>query len=104
MNLSQNILYDLDKDTQISRIINGMWQVSGAHGKINKQNAIKSMKNHVDNGLITWDLADHYGPAENFVKVFREKLKEQGEIELLEKLQFFRKWVPRPQKITKEIV
>jgi len=104
MNSNQNLFINIDKDTQISQIINGMWQVSGAHGSINKEDAIKSMKKHVDNGLITWDLADHYGPAEDYVKIFREKLKDQREIELLEKLQFFTKWVPRPQKITREIV
>jgi aryl-alcohol dehydrogenase-like predicted oxidoreductase len=104
MKLNQNHIINLDADTKISRIINGMWQVSGNHGVINENDAIKSMKSHVDNGLITWDLADHYGPAEDFVKIFREKLKQQNEQELLHKVKFFTKWVPRPQKITRKIV
>jgi len=104
MNLNQNHIINLDANTKISRIINGMWQVSGNHGIINKNDAIKSMKNHVDKGLITWDLADHYGPAEDFVKIFREKLKQQDEQELLQQVKFFTKWVPRPQEITRKIV
>ena len=94
----------LNPELEISRIINGMWQVSGAHGNINLKDAIESMKLHVENGLITWDLADHYGPAEDFVRIFREQLKQEGENDLLEKLRFFTKWVPRPQKITKSKV
>ena len=81
-----------------------MWQVSGAHGYISKDDAIKSMNFHVENGFTSWDLADHYGPAEDFVKIFREqRVREQKEASL-EDLKFFTKWVPRPQKITRELV
>jgi aryl-alcohol dehydrogenase-like predicted oxidoreductase len=81
-----------------------MWQVSGSHGNINKTEAIKSMFLHADKGFITWDLADHYGPAEDFVKIFREqKIKEQKEPSI-EDIKFFTKWVPRPQKVTRELV
>jgi len=81
-----------------------MWQVSGAHGYINKEKAIKSMNLHVDNGFITWDLADHYGPAEDFVKIFREQRDKEQKDPSLEDMNFFTKWVPRPQKITRDIV
>ena len=104
MNLPIESKTFLNPNLKISRIINGMWQVSGAHGYINKNEAIKSMNLHVENGFTTWDLADHYGPAEDFVKVFREqRIREQKE-ESLEDLKFFTKWVPRPQKITRELV
>ncbi|MBY9015654.1 MAG: aldo/keto reductase [Candidatus Lokiarchaeota archaeon] len=104
MNLPLESKTFLNSNLKISRIINGMWQVSGAHGYINKNEAIKSMNLHVENGFTTWDLADHYGPAEDFVKVFREqRIREQKE-ESLEDLKFFTKWVPRPQKITRELV
>lgn len=102
--MSLGRLFNLEQDLKISRIINGMWQVSGAHGRINKVDAIESMMLHVKNGLITWDLADHYGPAEDFVKIFRNKIKNQGNMELLEKVKFFTKWVPQPQKITRKKV
>jgi aryl-alcohol dehydrogenase-like predicted oxidoreductase len=95
---------DLTEDMKICRIINGMWQVSGAHGFIDRDKAIESMGIYVDNGFTTWDLADHYGPAEDFVKIFRERrIKELNE-DSLKDLKFFTKWVPRPQKITKPLV
>ncbi|MFW9949027.1 MAG: aldo/keto reductase, partial [Candidatus Thorarchaeota archaeon] len=104
MNLPLESKIYLTPNLKICRIINGMWQVSGAHGYITKDEAIKSMNFHVENGFTSWDLADHYGPAEDFVKIFREqRLREQKEASL-EDLKFFTKWVPRPQKITRGIV
>ena len=94
----------LGKDLKIFKVLNGMWQVSGGHGKIKPQKAIESMNLLVNKGFITWDLADHYGPAEDFVKVFRTELQLRGKEALLKDLKFFTKWVPRPQKITRKIV
>ncbi len=48
-------------DLNISRILNGMWQVSGGHGRINQNKAIETMFNYVDAGFTTWDLADQVG-------------------------------------------
>ena len=61
-------------DLRICRLVNGMWQVSGAHGRIDPKAALQSMFDHFDAGLITWDLADHYGPAEDFIGEFRRQL------------------------------
>jgi aryl-alcohol dehydrogenase-like predicted oxidoreductase len=94
----------LTNDLEICRIINGMWQVSGAHGYINKEKAIEAMDTHVDNGFITWDLADHYGPAEDFVKEFRNSRIRNNKEHSLKKIKFFTKWVPRPQPISKKVV
>lgn len=104
MKLPLESITNLTPNLKISRVINGMWQVSGAHGYINKEKAIKSMNLHVDNGFITWDLADHYGPAEDFVKIFREQRDKEQKDPSLEDMNFFTKWVPRPQKITRDIV
>ena len=61
----------LAPDLQICRILNGMWQVSGGHGSIDPENAVDSMLGYLDSGFTTWDLADHYGPAEDFIGEFR---------------------------------
>jgi aryl-alcohol dehydrogenase-like predicted oxidoreductase len=95
---------NLTENLRINKILNGMWQVSGAHGQIDPQRAINSMDLYVSKGYITWDLADHYGPAEDFVKIFRNKLRIEGKEEILNDLKFLTKWVPRPQKITRKIV
>ena len=97
-------IINLDSALKICRIINGMWQVSGAHGFINREDAIRGMELYHNNGFITWDLADHYGPAEDFVKIFRERIIRENGVEGLKDVRFFTKWVPRPQKITKSIV
>ena len=91
-------------DLNICRILNGMWQVSGGHGRINPNTAIEGMFQYVDAGFTTWDLADHYGPAEDFIGEFRRQvIKTRGE-QALAQIQAFTKWVPRPGKMTKKLV
>ncbi|RAM50351.1 MAG: aldo/keto reductase [Hapalosiphonaceae cyanobacterium JJU2] len=91
-------------DLNICRILNGMWQVSGAHGRINPTAAIQSMFKYIDAGFTTWDLADHYGPAEDFIGEFRRQLIATRTQEALSNIQAFTKWVPRPGKMTRKIV
>ena len=91
-------------DLRICRLLNGMWQVSGAHGQIDQGAAIQSMSAHVDAGFTTWDLADHYGPAEDFIGEYRRQLAASGGEEALTRIQAFTKWVPRPGPMTRQIV
>ncbi len=91
-------------DLNICRLLNGMWQVSGAHGRINPTTAIQAMFQYVDAGFTTWDLADHYGPAEDFIGEFRRQLIATRGQEALANIQAFTKWVPRPVKMTKKLV
>ncbi len=66
--------------------------------------ALASMAAHVDAGFTTWDLADHYGPAEDFVGEFRRRYAvEQGEAALAD-LQSCTKWVPRPGPMPRAVV
>jgi len=50
-----------------------MWQVSGAHGAIDPVRAVDEMFAYHDAGFFTWDLADHYGPAEDLIGDFRRR-------------------------------
>lgn len=88
----------------ICAILNGMWQVSGAHGKIDRFRALESMFAYVSAGLRTWDLADHYGPAEDLIGEFRRKWCEERGSADLDTIQAFTKWVPRPTTMTAKIV
>jgi aryl-alcohol dehydrogenase-like predicted oxidoreductase len=91
-------------DLRICRVLNGMWQVSGAHGRIDPAAAIQDMFDYHDAGFTTWDLADHYGPAEDFIGEFRRQLAaSQGEA-APSGIQAFTKWVPRPGPMTRQIV
>jgi len=92
--------YDLTPNLKICRVLNGMWQVAGAHGRINPQAAVEEMIEYHKAGFTTWDLADIYGPAEDFIGDFQRRLPEQEQ----QKVQALTKWVPEPQKITKQMV
>jgi len=62
----------LAPDLKICRIINGMWQVAGGHGYIEPAKAVSEMMLYHDAGLYTWDMADIYGPAEEFYGGFHK--------------------------------
>lgn len=94
----------LTPDLNICRVLNGMWQVSGAHGAINPKMAIPAMFDYVAAGFTTWDLADHYGPAEDFIGEFRRQLAAQQGEAALAQIQAFTKWVPRPTRMTRALV
>lgn len=104
MNLPASSRLQFSPDLNICRILNGMWQVSGAHGRINPNAAIETMFKYVDAGFTTWDLADHYGPAEDFIGEFRRQLIATRGEAALSNIQAFTKWVPRPGKMTRKIV
>ncbi len=99
----QNML-PIAPDMQICRLLNGMWQVSGAHGRIDPQAALQDMLAYHDAGYTTWDLADHYGPAEDFIGAFRQHLRDLRGEAALEPMLAFTKWVPRPGPMTRQIV
>jgi aryl-alcohol dehydrogenase-like predicted oxidoreductase len=94
----------LADDLEICRVLNGMWQVSGAHGYIDPPNAIDEMVKYHNSGFTTWDLADIYGPAESFIGKFRAKLENLNGTEELENSQALTKFVPNPGPMSKSIV
>ncbi|HKA54575.1 MAG TPA: aldo/keto reductase [Candidatus Binatia bacterium] len=104
MALPESSSLQFTPDLRICRVLNGMWQVSGAHGRIDPAAAVKNMFDYVDAGFTTWDLADHYGPAEDFVGEFRRQLAAARGAEALSGIQAFTKWVPRPGRMTRRIV
>ena len=96
--------FQLSSDLSICRILNGMWQVSGGHGQIDPEAAIEAMFVYSEAGFTTWDLADHYGPAEDFVGEFRRRIRQRADGAAAEPNQFFTKWVPRPGPIDRGLV
>lgn len=91
-------------DLEICRVLNGMWQVSGAHGRIDPGAAVKNMFAYLDAGFTTWDLADHYGPAEDLIGEFRRQLVAARGASALTDVQAFTKWVPQPGPMTRAVV
>ena len=91
-------------DLSICRILNGMWQVSGAHGTIDPARAVEAMFAYHDAGFTTWDLADHYGPAEDLIGNFRRQFAARYGAGRLAESQAFTKWVPHPGPMTRRNV
>jgi aryl-alcohol dehydrogenase-like predicted oxidoreductase len=92
--------YWLSPGLDICRILNGMWQVAGGHGRIEPAAAVAEMTRYHNAGFTSWDLADIYGPAEDFIGEFR-RLLPPGE---RARVQAFTKFVPEPGHITKAFV
>jgi aryl-alcohol dehydrogenase-like predicted oxidoreductase len=104
MTLPPHAYFPFTPEMRICRLLNGLWQLSGAHGTINPQRAIPEMLDYHQAGFTTWDLADHYGPAEDFIAQFRHLLAQQEGESALRASLFFTKWVPRPGRMTRSIV
>ena len=96
--------FPFTSDLSICRILNGMWQVSGAHGAIDPARAVEAMFAYHDAGFTTWDLADHYGPAEDLIGNFRRQFAARHGAERLPEIQAFTKWVPSPGAMTRHVV
>jgi aryl-alcohol dehydrogenase-like predicted oxidoreductase len=81
-----------------------MWQVAGDHGKIDAESAISEMLSYHDSGFTTWDMADIYGPAEEYLGEFRRRIEKKRGKEELDKMQALTKFVPNPGPMTRSTV
>ena len=104
MSLPASSRFQFTADLGVCRILNGMWQVSGAHGAIDPARALEEMFSYHDAGFTTWDLADHYGPAEDFIGAFRRQFATRYGAKRLSEIQAFTKWVPHPGRMTRRVV
>jgi aryl-alcohol dehydrogenase-like predicted oxidoreductase len=90
---------ELSPGFTISRILTGLWQIADMekHGRtLDLAATAAAMIPYVDAGLTTFDMADHYGSAEEIAGLF---LKQHSpNVEMLTK------WVPKPGPATKEDV
>ncbi|HXE77063.1 MAG TPA: aldo/keto reductase [Rhodanobacter sp.] len=84
----------------ICPVVMGLWQVADLErgGRVlDSTQAALAMKAYFDAGLTTFDMADHYGSAEDIAGVFRSRFGG-------DKTQLLTKWVPSPGPITKQDV
>ncbi len=85
----------------ISRVLTGLWQIADMERngrQLDLYYAAGAMRPYVEAGFTTFDMADHYGSAEEITGIFRQTLSPN------ESAQFFTKWVPKPGAITREDV
>jgi aryl-alcohol dehydrogenase-like predicted oxidoreductase/enamine deaminase RidA (YjgF/YER057c/UK114 family) len=83
----------------IARVLTGLWQIADMERdghSLDLKAAADAMAPYVDAGFTTFDMADHYGSAEEIAGLF---LKEHGP-----RVQLLTKWVPKPGLTTREDV
>ena len=76
----------------VSKVVMGLWQIADMERdgvKVDKEEAAKAMLNYYENGFTTFDMADHYGSAEEISGFFKKKYSPEN-------LKLFTKWVPKP--------
>ena len=85
-----NRRYPLTPDYEISRVINGCWQLSEGHslnGALDMDDVLRAFHMLVDRGFTTFDCADIYTGAEDFIGRFVDELRHTpgrsaGEIQI----------------------
>lgn len=83
----------------ISRVLTGLWQIADMERdgrSLDLKAAADAMVPYIQAGFTTFDMADHYGSAEEIAGLF---LEEHGP-----GVQFLTKWVPKPGPTTREDV
>lgn len=87
----------LNSKLVISRVITGLWQIADMErngNQLDHDQLASEMKKYADEGLTTFDMADHYGSAEDIAGCYVRAYGQQQPVQLLTK------WVPEPGRIT----
>jgi aryl-alcohol dehydrogenase-like predicted oxidoreductase/enamine deaminase RidA (YjgF/YER057c/UK114 family) len=81
----------------ISRVLVGLWQIADMERRqpVDAEGATRALAAYVDAGLTTFDMADHYGSAEQIVGRFIERHANRDGVQVLTK------WVPKPRRLTR---
>lgn len=90
--------WNLADDLCISRLLVGLWQIADMERDgttLDTAAAASSMRPYVEAGLTTFDMADHYGSAE---EIAGEYARRTGG----DTVQLLTKWVPKPGAVTRE--
>jgi aryl-alcohol dehydrogenase-like predicted oxidoreductase/enamine deaminase RidA (YjgF/YER057c/UK114 family) len=89
----------LSKDFSISKVLTGLWQIADMErdsSPLDLEATAAAMSPYVNAGFTTFDMADHYGSAEEIAGIFQ---KQHGP-----GVQLLTKWVPKPGQITRNDV
>lgn len=95
--------YQLAENYSISRVLNGCWQLSLGHslnGPLDMEDVMKAFYMLKDRGFTTFDCADIYTGAEEFIGEFIRRLKLQGDYHE-EDIQIHTKYVPDLEYLSK---
>lgn len=87
----------LTQDLEVSRVVTGLWQIADMErdGHTLELNTLAdAMLPYVKAGLTSFDMADHYGSAEDIAGLFRQRHGAHA-------TQMLTKWVPQPGPVTR---
>ncbi len=85
----------------ISRVLTGLWQLADMErdgAALNLEATAAAMATYTEAGFTTFDMADHYGSAEEIAGLFLRRRAPGTTVQLLTK------WVPKPGPVTREEV
>ncbi|GGK19007.1 aldo/keto reductase [Salinarimonas ramus] len=85
---------------EISRVVTGLWQVADQErdgGLLDREAAARAMADYAEAGFDAFDMADHYGSAEEIAGSFLKRHAGPGAA-------CFTKWCPEPGPMTREVV
>lgn len=95
--------YELSEGYRISRVLNGCWQLSQGHSldrQLDFSDIRKAFYELKDLGFTTFDCADIYTGAEEFIGSFISELKQSGDYRE-EDIQIHTKYVPDLEYLSK---
>jgi aryl-alcohol dehydrogenase-like predicted oxidoreductase/enamine deaminase RidA (YjgF/YER057c/UK114 family) len=101
MTVSEVETFKLAPGLEISRVLNGLWQIADLERDgqaLNSETAATQMEPYVEAGFTTFDMADHYGSSEEIAGCFRNSNT------LASKAQMLTKWVPEPGRLDRQTV
>jgi aryl-alcohol dehydrogenase-like predicted oxidoreductase/enamine deaminase RidA (YjgF/YER057c/UK114 family) len=91
----------------VSRIVTGLWQVADMERdghKLDLDRAARDMAAYAEAGFDAFDMADHYGSAEDIAGRFNQLLDSSAASSQGRRPAIFTKWCPKPGPMTAEIV
>jgi aryl-alcohol dehydrogenase-like predicted oxidoreductase/enamine deaminase RidA (YjgF/YER057c/UK114 family) len=91
----------LAPDLEISKIVTGLWQIADMEREgrtLDLDQTARHMRAYTDSGLTTFDMADHYGSAEEIAGIFKHRYAGDADVQMLTK------WVPEPGGSSRETV
>lgn len=89
--------FTLAPGLEISRVLTGLWQLADMErdGRVfDRESAAHAMRPYVEQGFTTFDMADHYGSAEDVAGLFTTQVMPGAAVQCLTK------WVPEPGPVS----
>lgn len=90
---------ELTPEFSVSRIVTGLWQIADMERdgrELDLEKAAAAMRPYLEAGLTTFDMADHYGSAEDIAGLLLDGGDAAADIQIATK------WVPEPGPVTRQ--